>query len=158
MANPEFTAFNFLVEILPPGGGGSSTPYQAAFSECDGLEMNMAPKTIREGGNNTQPIHLSGPVTYGQLTLKRGMTGNFDLWEWFEWSHSSKGRGDRYDVEISIRGSDRAGESVRFSLVRCFPVKIKAPTLNAKDGLIAIEEMQLAYEGFSLIKPKAKGA
>ena len=26
------------------------------------------------------------------------------------------------------------------------PVKIKAPGLNAKDGLIAIEEMQVAYE------------
>ena len=32
----------------------------------------MEPKTIREGGNNTTMVHFVGPVSYGQLTLKRG--------------------------------------------------------------------------------------
>jgi len=36
---------------------------------------------------------------------------------------------------------------------RCVPVKIKAPALNAKDGGIAIEELQLAYETLRL-KPR----
>src|SRR5207249_8730015 len=53
------------------------------FAECDGLEMTMEVKTIKEGGANGRLIRLIGPVNYGQLTLKRGMTANFDLWNWF---------------------------------------------------------------------------
>ena len=36
--------------------------------------MTMEVKTIREGGNNGRQIRLAGPVGYGTLTLKRGMT------------------------------------------------------------------------------------
>ena len=35
----------------------------AAFAECDGLEMTMDVKTIREGGNNGAQIRLTGPVS-----------------------------------------------------------------------------------------------
>src|SRR5437016_4707065 len=76
-----FTAFNFAVEIHVPGV--ALKVCNASFSECDGLEMTMEVKTIREGGNNGKQIRLTGPLNYGQLTLKRGMTANFDLWDWF---------------------------------------------------------------------------
>ena len=46
--------------------------------------MTMDVKTIREGGNNAAQVRLFGAVNYGTLTLKRGMTSNFDLWNWFE--------------------------------------------------------------------------
>src|SRR5215467_4242823 len=75
-----FTAFNFSVEINVPFLGSGN--FEAAFSECDGLEMTMDVKTIREGGNNTQQIKMVGAVSYGQVTLKRGMTSSFDLWDW----------------------------------------------------------------------------
>ena len=77
-----FTAFNFAVEIEVPG---VSRPKicNAAFAECDGLEMTMEVKTIREGGNNGAQIRLTGPLAFGLLTLKRGMTASFDLWDWF---------------------------------------------------------------------------
>jgi hypothetical protein len=34
------------------------------------------------------------------------------------------------------------------------PIKIKAPPLNGKDGIVAIEEMQLAYEILSHKPPR----
>ena len=43
-----------------------------------------------------------------------------------------------------------------FALSRCLPLKIKAPALNAKDGLIAVEELQVAYEALELRPPDAK--
>ena len=43
-----FTAFNFSVEIYPDGD--SAPLVSAAFADCDGLEMTMDVKTIREGG------------------------------------------------------------------------------------------------------------
>jgi hypothetical protein len=35
-------------------------------------------------------------------------------------------------------------------LQRCLPVKLKAPALNAREGGIAVEELQLAYERFTV--------
>jgi len=144
-----FTSFNFSVEINVPGV--SPKMCMAAFSECDGLEMSMEVKTIREGGNNTQQIRLTGPVSYGQLTLKRGMTDSFDLWDWFDTVTS---RPDlRADAEVVVLASDGKAERARFVLTRCVPVKLKAPALNAKDGMVAVEELQLAYESLRLKKP-----
>ncbi len=150
--HPEFLAFNFLVQFrLPAKGDSQPGNVDAAFAECDGLEMNMQLKTIREGGNNARPIHLAGPVTYGQLTLKRGMTSNFDLWQWFDYLQTDKGRGFRPDIAVSIRSTDGSPTPRATFLCRnCLPVKLKAPSLNAKDGLVAIEEMQIAYEMLTL--------
>ncbi len=141
-----FTAFNFAVEITIPEI--SSQICNASFSECDGLEITMEPKTIREGGNNGQQIRLSGPMSYGQLTLKRGMTANFDLWRWFDLVLTNPAT--RADAEVIIFAANGFTEHARFLLRRCLPVKLRAPSLNAQDGKVAIEELQLAYETLKL--------
>ena len=143
-----FTAFNFKVNLRLDDGDSDEELCAASFSECDGLEMTIEPKSIREGGNNDRQIHLVGPVGYGQLTLKRGMTSNTDLWRWFESvrrDHTVRASG-----EVLMLSSDRASENVRFNLTGCLPVKLKAPALKAADGLLAIEEMQIVYETLEL--------
>ena len=144
-----FTAFNFAVEINVPGV--SRKICSAAFAECDGLDMTMEVKTIREGGNNSTQYRLAGPVTYGQLSLKRGMTATFDLWDWFNATLNNARL--RADAEVVLFAGDGRTERARFILKRCLPVKVKAPSLNAKDGMIAIEELQLAYESMRLKRP-----
>jgi len=137
-----FTAFNFSVEI---NRGESGEPLaNAAFAECDGLEMNMEVKTIREGGSNDRQIRLNGPVAFGTLTLKRGMTANHDLWTWFHDSVADPRL--RASAEVVLLAADGSTERARFILTRCLPVKLKAPGLNARDGQIAVEELQVAYE------------
>jgi phage tail-like protein len=138
-----FTTFNFLVEIDVPGV--SDMVCAATFSDVDGLEMNLEPKSIREGGNNTGLVHLAGPVSYGQLSLKRGMTSSYDLWSWFDAVTAPGGGGLRGSANIVMLASDGT-QQVQFQLTGCLPVKLKAPALNAKDGLIAIEEMSIVYE------------
>jgi phage tail-like protein len=159
MANPAleavpnypFTAFKFAVEIKVDGMDGPL--YAGAFAECDGLEMTMEVKSIREGGNNGEQIRLPGPLSYGQLTLKRGMTANFDLWDWFSQLLQPGKATMRAHAEVVVFAPDGVTERVRFLLNRCLPVKLKAPPLNAKDGVVAIEEMQLAYESLTLQRP-----
>ena len=149
MPTRPFTTFNFKVSLQLEGEGGVICA--AEFSECDGMEMSMETKTIREGGNNGRQIHLAGPISYGQLTLKRGMSKNFQLWRWFE--QVQQNRGLRASGEVLMLSSNREDEDVRFVVNGCLPVKLKAPTLNAKDGQIAIEEMQIAYETLHLAEP-----
>jgi phage tail-like protein len=174
-----FTAFNFIVEIRVDGV--SPNVCGGAFAECDGLEMTLEPRTIREGGRNYGPVHLVGGVSYGQLILKRGMTPNLDLWNWFDQMVGPGGSGGvlgglgvaasvsigpsgigtsagtntptgalRATAEIVMLAADGITEQVHFTLTGCLPVKLKAPALNAKDGMIAIEEMALVYESMKV--------
>jgi phage tail-like protein len=144
-----FTAFNFTVEINVPDVVPMACT--AAFAECDGLEMTVDVKTIREGGNNGRQIRLAGPCGFGQLTLKRGMTASFDLWDWMEATLTRPAL--RADAEVVLYAADGVTERARFVLSRCLPLKLKAPPLNAKDGAIAVEEFQMAYESLSVKRP-----
>src|SRR5436190_19942796 len=119
MANPSlettaypFTSFNFAVEINVP----DITPKvcSASFAECDGLEITMDVKTIREGGNNGKQIRLTGPLNYGQVTLKRGLTLNFDLWDWVNAMLLRPGL--RADAEVVLLEANHTTERVRFVL------------------------------------------
>lgn len=140
-----FTAFNFSVEINRDGGPLVS----AAFAECDGLEMTMDVKTIREGGANDRAHRVGGTVSYANLTLKRGMTSSFDLWTWFRDTVDDPRQ--RADAEVVVLAADGQTERIRFQLSRCLPVKLKAPALNAAQGGVAVEELQMAYETLTLV-------
>ncbi len=142
--------FNFAIEIKV--NGVSPRICDAAFSECDGLEMNLEIKTLREGGNNTRQYRLTGPVAYGNLSLKRGMTKTFDLWYWFE--RVTVDPKLRADAQVVVYAADWQTVNLSFMLMRCVPIKLKAPGLNAASGAIAIEELQLAYETLTLKKPR----
>lgn len=146
-----FTAFRFTVDISVPAI--SSDPLcHSAFAECDGLEMNMDIKSIREGGNNASQVRLLGAVNYGTLSLKRGMTTNYSLWDWFEALYEPDKPTARGDVTVTSFASDGVTEQVKFFLERCLPLKLKAPALSGKDGAVAIEELQIAYEWLSRVK------
>jgi phage tail-like protein len=144
-----FTNFNFSVELRVKGV--LPRVCNAAFSDCDGLEMTMEAKTIKEGGNNAQVHRVAGLLAYGTLTLKRGMTATFDLWDWF--AKVVEDPSLRADGEVVVLAQDGVTERARFVVERCLPVKLKAPTLNAKDGAVAVEELQLAYESLTLKRP-----
>ena len=146
-----FTNFSFAVEIYR--GEESSPLVQAAFAECDGLEMTHEVKTIREGGDNTRQIRMNGPVAHGQLTLKRGMTEDFALWKWFQDSIADPRL--RAGAEVVLLAPDGVSERARFQLSRCVPVKVKSAQLNAKEGGIAVEELQVAYETLTLALPES---
>jgi len=169
MAKPEmydgtlgypFVAFSFSVEIVLQGQ--SKPLVGAAFAECDGLEVNMDVKTIREGGNNGTQIRLAGPQTFGTLTLKRGMTPNYELWDWMNDTLTYPDL--RADVGVVLLSGVARGskdnpareEQARWKLTRCLPQRLKAPAFNAKDGAIAIEELQIAYETLTFVPPKKK--
>jgi phage tail-like protein len=149
--NYPFTAFNFEVDVTLDGS--SERLCRAAFAECDGLEVTVEIKTIREGGNNGVQHRLSGPCAYGTVTLKRGMTSPFDLWRWLERVQAQPSL--RANANVVVLSADRASKQAVFALRRCVPVKVKAPPLNAKDGMFAIEELQMVYESLSLRPPGA---
>src|SRR4051812_39339530 len=76
-------AFRFEVSLEPDGSlpGVTAPICRGAFADCEGLEVSMEPRTVTPGGSARQ-VHLPGPVRYGQLTLRRGITTDTALWSW----------------------------------------------------------------------------
>jgi len=127
-----------------------------AFSECSGLEANMEPRVIKEGGRNWGVIQRAGKTTFATLVLKRGMTRARDLWNWYEFVGNGK-YAHRLNVVITL--FDTSGQSVlAWQLSNALPVKFKAADMNAKGTDVAIEELHLAHEGLSLVKKEDRMA
>jgi phage tail-like protein len=146
---PPFTAFRFevLLELHDPVDGFTDPLCDAAFAECDGLEMTMEPVTVESGGVNDRQVHLVGPVKFAQLTLKRGMTSNLQLWNWM----ALMAQGQSVPAAGTITMWDSDGTPViEFALENCLPVRMRAPALRASDGAVAIEELALVYETMSV--------
>jgi phage tail-like protein len=149
-----FIAFRFevVLDLDRPTAGLTSPLCEAAFSECDGLELTMQTKTLEVGGVNDRQIHLIGPVTNSQLTLKRGMTNNLQLWQWFS-SGTKPGSVLTAHGQITLWDADGT-PGIQFNLTECLPVRMRAPSLNAKgDGGIAIEELALVYSKLEVGPP-----
>jgi phage tail-like protein len=139
-----FTAFSFEVVLdLTDAIDGVDDPVcQGAFSECDGLEMSIEPKSVTAGGQTDFQTQLVGPTRYGQITLRRGMTTTADLWAWML-AVTRPGRAVTADGQITM--IDGAGETqTTFLLEGCLPVRLRGPALNAQTGLVAVEELGLA--------------
>jgi len=155
VANRIFTTFNFLVEISVEGIADEIC--KAEFADCEGLEMTMEPKTFHQGGQNNEQVHLAGPVSYSQLTLKRGMSKDFGLWRWFTEVIKTEKRGLRGQATIVMLDGAR-NPQMSFKLKDCLPIKLRVPNLSAKEGGIAIEEMQLVYAAMEAVLSGGSGS
>jgi phage tail-like protein len=143
--------FEVMLDLDEETPGLSSPLCDAAFAECDGLDMTMQPKTLQVGGVNDRQVQLLGPVTYGQVTLKRGMTDNLQLWDWFA-------RGTRPGSVLTAHGEitlwrPDGTPAIQFTLTGCLPTKLRAPSFNAREGLVAVEELSLVYAQLVVAAP-----
>ena len=145
-------AFRFAIdfrEVTAGGEGGAVKLCGASFTECTGLEATMEPKVIKEGGRNYGPVQRAGPVTFGTVILKRGMTSARDLWRWFELVNTSGKSAYRLSAAITV--FDLSGEALfTWKLEKALPVKFKAADLNAKATDVGVEELHLVHEGLTL--------
>jgi phage tail-like protein len=149
--------FRFRVDFFDAGkdfARDSRVPLcAAAFAEASGLEATMEPKTFREGGRNVGDRQLPGRVTFQPVVLKRGVTRIQHLWRWFDLV-AGRRYAIRLDARLVVLG---AGDDPLTSLGRlewrmrdCLPTRFRAPTFQAKDHEVAVEELHFVHQGLSL--------
>jgi phage tail-like protein len=145
-----FTAFSFdvVLTLASPISGIGQPVCQGAFSECDGLQIDLEPKSVVQGGATDSVTHLVGQTRAGQITLRRGMTTTADLWAWMA-AASRPGRPVSCDGQITMLSAAREVQA-RFVLTGCLPVRLRGPALNAQTGLVAVEELGLAVGHLAL--------
>ena len=142
MANPRndpYANFNFLVEI--------DGIVKAGFSEVSGLTTDTNVIEYREGSD---PIHvrkLPGLIRYTNIVLKRGITQDTSLWNWFK--TVLNGNVQRANGSIVLLDSAR-NPVLRWNFVNGWPCKWEGPYLNGKTSEVAIETLEIAHEGLDL--------
>jgi phage tail-like protein len=131
-----YGAYNFKLEIQ----GIES----ARFTECSGLGAKIHSTEYREGGISQVVHHLPGPVRYGDVTLRFGLTSSTELWEWF--MAAVAGNVTRKNVSIVVLQSDGVQEAVRWNLENAWPTEWRGAALDALGQEVAIESITLVFE------------
>jgi phage tail-like protein len=132
---------NFEVSIV------GVTDDNLGFSEVELPSGEIKVLEYREGRDPTTVRKLAGLVSYPNVTLKRGINGYLELYNW--WKSARDGSIQRADVSIKLL-NEQHQEVMRWNLRRAWPVKIEAGPLNAQGNEVAIETLELAHEGFEL--------
>ena len=116
----------------------------AGFRECSGLSIETETFEYAEGGLNTYTHQLPVRVKYQNITLKRGLDRGRDLFDWY-W-RAAQGQIARQPISIIVY--DSLGEIVqKWDLQNAFPCKWNGPGLDAREGEIAVESVEIAHEG-----------
>jgi phage tail-like protein len=129
-------SYNFKLEI--------NGIVEGHFTDCTGLGVNVQVITYREGGNAQTTYKLPGPVTYGDVTLKYGLTQSTDVWQWF--MAAVDGRLDRRNVSIVLLDNDGVTERMRWNLFNAWLAQWTGTMLSAASQTIAVEQMKLVFE------------
>lgn len=139
------------------GAGGSSGQLgDGGFQECSGLQIDMDVHEITEGGRNDGTVRLAGRGKYTNIVLKRGMlfpvggTAVNEIWSWLQGMLSGQRPVVRYDGVIEVLNASSGAVTATWVFDRGLPAKVSGPSMNAKSGEIAIEELTIAHEGLRL--------
>jgi phage tail-like protein len=148
-------------QIVP---AAPSSAIKAGFSEVSGLNSEIEIEDYREGGRNIGPHRLPRWGRYQNLVLRRGITTDTALWDW--WSdvitHSytlAQGAPQlpfRRSGLILLDGMDHRVVAAWF-LSNALPERLVGPGLNARGNEIAIETLELSHEGLLRLKDLPPG-
>jgi len=135
-----YGSFNFTVDL----GGGVA----AGFSDVSGLVTEMTVAEYRNGSDPENHVRkIPGIHKVGDVTLKRGLVGARDLFDWINQTRTEGYKAKR-NVTIHLMDEARDGPKVTWKLQGAMPLKYTGPTLTGKGGGdVAMEELVLSCEG-----------
>ncbi|MCP5013279.1 MAG: phage tail protein [Aestuariibacter sp.] len=134
------TGYSFRVEI-----DGIT---RAGFKDCSGLESSQEANTYREGTDRGMTLRkIPGMVTYGDITLSRGVTTDSELWVWRRIVMG--GVAARRNLSIVLM-NEKGEDAIRWNVRHAWPTKWSGPSMDATSDEVAIETLELTHEGFEV--------
>ena len=141
-----YTDFNFLVDL---GTGNTDAP-DAGFQEISGISQEVAVIEYRNGNSKENSVlKLTGLNKATDITLKRGVIGSLNLYEWLDEIRNGNQNALR-TVTIQLQSEDRSQVVQTWKLLRARITKHTSGPLNAKGKDVAMEELVLTYERLEL--------
>lgn len=132
--------FRFWVEI---------GAFEAIFMECTISPLEWEIKDVKEGGRNDYVHWLPGRRKAGKVTLKYGLTTDLSLLPWYQETLDESFNNYRQSVSITLKMTDRT-DLITWDLENAIPSKITWPALKTSDNAVAIETLELAYQGLTI--------
>ena len=117
------------------------------FSEVTGLTQENQAIEYRDGSfPEYSSIKMPGLRKFSNVTLKRGVVKNPDIYNWVEQVRTTGVAGKRDSVVITLLDETRQPVA-SWTLRSVMPMKWTGPTLAAKGGAdVAMEELVLSAE------------
>jgi phage tail-like protein len=141
-----YAQFNFLVDL----GTGSTDGPRAGFQECSQIGMSVDVIEYRNGNDKANEVRkLTGLTRYPDVTLRRGIIGSLDLYQWLDQIRNGDAAAHR-TVTIQLQNEDHTQVVVAWQLRRARIVKHVSGPLNAQGCDVAVEELTLCYERLEL--------
>jgi phage tail-like protein len=137
-----YAQFNFIVDL----GTGSSEGPQAGFQECGEIGMSVDVVEYRNGNEKENGVRkLTGLARYSNVTLKRGVIGSLDLYNWLDDIRNGDEAAYR-TVTVQLMNEDHTEMVQAWKLLRARIVRHTSGPLDARRSDVAMEELTLAYE------------
>jgi phage tail-like protein len=134
--------FNFLVDL----GDGNTEGPQAGFQEISNIGMEVTVAEYRNGNEKENSVRkISGLSKATDVTLKRGIIGSLNLYNWLNQVRNGDQTALR-TVTIMLQNEDHTSIVQTWKLLRSRIIKYTCGPLNAKGTDVAMEELTLAYE------------
>lgn len=120
---------------------------QMCFSNVSGLVHSVQPVKYQDGcGNLYQMPGQAEPLT---ITLKRGVfPKQSQLYDWI--NSVSFNRVEKKDLTISLTNESGSEMLLTWTVMNAFPTKWTGPGMDATSNEVAVEEISLAADRFSL--------
>lgn len=137
-----YVQFNFLVSL----DGSTTDGPEAGFQEVSGIGMEVTVAEYRNGNEKENSVRkITGLNKSTDVTLKRGVIGSLNLYQWLNQIRNGDQSATR-TVVIQLQNEDHTAVVQTWKLLRARIIKHTSGPLNAKGTDVAMEELVLAYE------------
>jgi phage tail-like protein len=141
-----YPGFNFLVDL----GTGETEGPAAGFRECSPIALAIGVAEYRNGNEKENAVRkLTGLARVPDVTLRRGVIGSLDLWQWIDQVRDGD-QGALRTVTITLMSEDHTTAVQAWRLLRARPVRHSSGGFDARSCEVAVEELTLAYERLEL--------
>jgi phage tail-like protein len=146
MALPEGDAVAGYLFMLEIGG----VPV-AQFKEVAGIstEVQVIEHRENKAGGVSILKKLPGLSSSGNVTLKKGKTGDNTLWQWLKQVQDGDIAGARKNGSVVLYDYGR-GEVARYNFMNGWPAKVSIGPLQAGGSDVLLEECTIVHEGLML--------
>src|SRR5215471_20296408 len=118
---------------------------KAGFREVSGLDAGTDAVDYRDGDGTTMR-KLAGLQKFSNITLKRGITTDQDLWKWRSTIMDGKIKDNRKNGQIILL-DDEGKEAAEWTFTDGWPTKLTFPTFNATAKELPTVTLEITHEG-----------
>jgi phage tail-like protein len=132
-------AFNFVLEV--------SGVISGFFTEISGIgsENEIIEHKVMSATNQEVVKKIPGRLKWNDITLKRGITSNMDIWVWRKQVETGGIEGARKNGTVTMM--DQAGSPVAaWNFENAWPSKVSGPAPKADGNEVGVEECTLVVE------------